>query len=337
MVKRTDLIRIFSEGVSKNRVENLGFYSNSVRISLQETLAQKLGDLAGLPEYSLFLTNSGSESTENALKLASFHTERKGIIVFRGRVHGRTSLAVEATDSTKIAAPVNITGNIIRLPLNDPATLEHTINESVAAIMVEGIQGLGGVQIPSREFLIKSRQLCDQYGAVLILDEIQSGYGRSGKFFAYQHNEIKPDIISVAKGMGNGFPIGGILIAPQFEVKEGILGTTFGGNHLACTAGIAVLDVIKEENLVENAKMVGTYFVEKLQEMDVLKEVRGSGLMIGIDLKEDIKSVRNKLLFKYRIFTGSSSNPHTLRILPPLNVTTNEVDYFIHSLKRVLS
>ncbi|MBC6400076.1 MAG: aminotransferase class III-fold pyridoxal phosphate-dependent enzyme [Ekhidna sp.] len=320
----------------RDQVEKLGFYSNSVRIPLQEMLAQKLGDLAGLPEYSLFLTNSGAESTENALKLASFHTKRKKVIVFEKGFHGRTSLAVEATDSTKIAAPVNITGNIIRLPLNDLEILEDTMNDLIAAIMVEGIQGVGGIHIPSQEFLTKVRQLCDRYGAVLILDEIQSGYGRSGKFFAHQHNDVKPDIISMAKGMGNGFPIGGILIAPQFEVKAGLLGTTFGGNHLACAAGNAVLDVIKEESLIENAKMVGTYFIEKLREMDVLKEVRGRGLMIGIDLKENIKPLRSKLLLKHHIFTGSSSNPHTLRILPPLNITTDQVDYFIHSLKKVI-
>lgn len=319
-----------------NQVEQLGFYSNSVQMPVQEELAEKLGSLSGLPEYSLFLTNSGAESTENALKLASFHRGRKKVIVFEKGFHGRTSLAVEATDNTKIVAPVNVTGNFIRLPLNDLEALEQAMDDSIAAIMMEGIQGIGGIHLPSEEFLKKARQLCDAHGAVLILDEIQSGYGRSGKFFAYQHHQVLPDIISMAKGMGNGFPIGGILISPAFESKAGLLGTTFGGNHLACAAGIAVLDVIKEENLVENASEMGAYLKGQLVGLPGITAVRGSGLMIGVDLEQEIKSVRSSLLFDHRIFTGSSSNPKTLRLLPPLSITAKEVDLFIDSFKRVL-
>jgi len=320
----------------QKQVENLGFYSNSVQMPIQEELAEKLGALSGLPDYALFLTNSGAESTENALKLASFHTNRKKVIVFEKGFHGRTSLAVEATDSTKIVAPVNITGNMIRLPLNDVEALENAMDDTVAAIMMEGIQGIGGIYLPTEAFLLKARQLCDTYGAALILDEIQSGYGRSGKFFAYQHCNVKPDIISMAKGMGNGFPIGGILIAPHFEASAGLLGTTFGGNHLACAAGIAVLDVLKEEDLMENARTVGGYLMEQLQGIDALKEVRGRGLMVGIDMAEEIKPLRSKLLFEHHIFTGSSSNPNTLRILPPLSITKDQVDHFIHSFKQAL-
>jgi len=320
----------------KHQVEKLGFYSNSIKMPVQEELAEKLGEMAGLQDYSLFLTNSGAESTENALKLASFHTGRKKVIVFEKGFHGRTSLAVEATDNSKILAPINVTGNIVRLSLNDLEALENAVDDSIAAIMVEGIQGIGGIHIPSQAFLMKARKLCDEFGVVLILDEIQSGYGRSGRFFAYQHTQVKPDIISMAKGMGNGFPIGGILIAPMFDAKAGLLGTTFGGNPLACAAGIAVLDVIRNEKLIENAEDVGTYFIEKLKEIDGLKEIRGRGLMIGIDLHEEVKPIRSKLLFEHNIFTGSSSSPHTLRILPPLTITKEQVDHFLHSFKNVL-
>ncbi len=320
----------------QDQVAKLGFYSNSVQMPIQDELATKLGELSGLPDYSLFLTNSGAESNENALKLASFHTNRKKIIVFEKGFHGRTSLAVEATDNQKIVAPVNVTGNMIRLPLNDLDALEKAMDDSVAAIMVEGIQGIAGIYEPSGEFLSKARQLCDQFGAVLILDEIQSGYGRTGKFFAYQHHDIRPDIISMAKGMGNGFPIGGILISPNFEAKAGLLGTTFGGNHLACAAGIAVLDVLKNEKLIENSAQTGDYLIQKLKEIPQILEVRGRGLMIGIDLEGDIKPVRSKLLFEHQIFTGSASNPNTLRILPPLSLSNTQSDQFIAALKIVL-
>ena len=321
----------------QEQVAQLGFYSNSVQMPIQEELAQKLGELSGLPDYTLFLTNSGAESTENALKLASFHTGRKKVIVFEKGFHGRTSLAVEATDNVNIVAPINVTGNIIRLPLNDLQALEAVMDETIAAVMVEGIQGIGGIHLPNKAFLAKARQLCDHHGAVLILDEIQSGYGRSGAFFAYQHTSVQPDIISMAKGMGNGFPIGGILIAPKFQASAGLLGTTFGGNHLACAAGVAVLDAIKEENLIENAKQVGAYLIDKLREIEQLMEVRGKGLMVGFDLQEEVKPLRSKLLFEHRIFTGSSANPRTLRVLPPLSVSKDEIDQFVHALKDTLS
>ncbi len=321
----------------QNQVEKLGFYSNSVQMPIQEELAQKLGELSGLPDYSLFLCNSGAEATENALKLASFHTGRKKVIVFEKGFHGRTSLAVEATDSQKIQAPINRTGNFIRLPLNDQEALKLVMDDSIGAVMVEGVQGIGGIHEPTKDFLKQIRALCSQFGAVMIMDEIQSGYGRSGKFFAYQHHGIKPDIISVAKGMGNGFPIGGILISPDFEAKPGLLGTTFGGNHLACAAGIAVLDVLKNENLIENANAVGQYLMDQLNDIEQIKEVRGSGLMIGIDLDTEIKPIRSKLLFDHKIFTGSASNPNTLRILPPLSLTKDQADEFVAALKIVLS
>lgn len=320
----------------KAQVAKLGFYSNSVKMPIQEELAEKLGKLSDCMDYSLFLTNSGAESTENALKLASFHTQRKKVIVFDKAFHGRTSLAVEATDNAKIAAPINTTGNMIRIPLNDILALESAMDDSIAAVMMEGIQGIGGIYTPTSEFLQRARELCDEHGAVLILDEIQSGYGRSGKFFAFQHTGVTPDIISIAKGMGNGFPIGGILIAPKFKASAGLLGTTFGGNHLACAAGIAVMDVIKEENLINNAREVGQYLKKKLKELDHIVDVRGCGLMIGIDLKEEIKSIRSKLLFEHHIFTGSSSNPNTLRILPPLSISKSEIDQFVYALKEVL-
>ncbi|MEM6643345.1 MAG: aminotransferase class III-fold pyridoxal phosphate-dependent enzyme [Bacteroidota bacterium] len=320
----------------QDQVASLGFYSNAVQMSIQETLAEKLGQLSGLDEYALFLTNSGAESTENALKLASFHTGRKKVIVFEKGFHGRTSLAVEATDSSKIVAPINRSGNFIRLPLNDLDALKENMNDQIAAIMVEGIQGVGGIHLPGADFLAEARQLCDKFGAALILDEIQSGYGRSGRFFAHQWHKIKPDIISMAKGMGNGFPIGGILIAPHFEAKAGLLGTTFGGNHLACAAGIAVLDVIKEENLVENAARVGRYLLDSLSKIEGLCEVRGSGLMIGADLPTAAKEVRSQLLFEYHIFTGSSSNPNTIRLLPPLTLSKFQADQFIHALEAVM-
>lgn len=321
----------------QDQIEKLGFYSNSVQMPIQEELAQKLGELSGLPDYSLFLCNSGAEATENALKIASFQTGRKKVIVFNNGFHGRTSLAVEATDSHKIQAPINHTGNFIRLPLNDQEALKLVMDDSIAAVMVEGIQGIGGIHEPTKDFLKQIRALCSQFGAVMIMDEIQSGYGRSGKFFAYQHYGIKPDIISVAKGMGNGFPIGGILISPDFEAKPGLLGTTFGGNHLACAAGIAVLDVLKNENLVENANTVGQYLMDQLNDIEQINDVRGRGLMIGIDLDSEIKPIRSKLLFDHKIFTGSASNPNTLRILPPLSLTKDHADEFIAALKIVLS
>ena len=315
------------------RLQQLGFYSNSVKIPQQFELAQKLGELSGYNDYSLFLCNSGAEANENALKLASFKNGGKKIISFQKSFHGRTSLAVAATDDNSIRAEVNQNENVVFLPWNDPAALAEAFSDEVCAVIIEGIQGVGGVQIPDAGFLKLLRTLCDKYGASLILDEVQSGYGRSGQFFAHQHANIKPDLITVAKGMGNGFPIAGVLISPAFEAKHGLLGTTFGGNYLACAAGIAVLEIIKEENLVENARNTGSYFIEQLMQIKEAKEVRGIGLMIGIELHEPCAGLRNDLLKNHRIFTGSSSNRNTLRILPPLTISKANVDYFMEAFQ----
>jgi acetylornithine aminotransferase len=322
--------------VITKQLGQLGFYSNSVQMPIQDELAQKLGQLSGYGEHSLFLCNSGAEANENALKLASFHTNRKKVIVFDKGFHGRTSLAVEATDNASIQAPINHTGNFIRLPLNDHESFKKEMNDTVAAVLIEGIQGISGVYEPTAEFLTLLRTECDTHGAVLILDEIQSGYGRSGKFFAHQYAGIEADIISMAKGMGNGFPIGGILIHPKFTAKSGMLGTTFGGSHLACAAGIAVLDVLSQEKLMDNAHAVGQYLIDEVKALSGVEEVRGKGLMIGIDLKVDAKDVRSKLLFEHQIFTGSASNPKTLRILPPLCLTKAEAKLFIETLAKTL-
>ena len=312
-----------------DQLNKIGFYSNSVKIKQQETLAQKLGSLSGYGAYHLFLCNSGAEANENALKLASFQTGRKKIIAFNKSFHGRTSLAVAATDDTKIIAPVNETGNILFLPFNDEQAFEKGINEEVGAVIIEGIQGVGGVNIPTVKFLKKIKTLCEKNGALLILDEIQSGYGRSGKFFAHQHANIIPDIITTAKGMGNGFPIAGVLINPVIGAKMGMLGTTFGGAYLACAAGIAVLDIIEKENLIENAEIVGNYLMQELKRIDRIKEVRGQGLMIGIQLEMPCAEIRNDLLYTHKIFTGSASEKNTLRILPALNITKAEIDIFL--------
>ena len=311
----------------------IGFYSNSVKIKMQEELAEKLGKLSGYTDYELFLCNSGAEANENALKLASFHTGKKKIIAFGKSFHGRTSLAVASTDDAKILAPVNETENVLFLPLNDEVSFEKTMNAEVCAVIVEGIQGVGGVNIPSNSFLKKLKALCEKFGALLILDEIQSGYGRSGKFFAHQYSEIKPDIISVAKGMGNGFPVAGVLIHSDIKAKLGMLGTTFGGNYLACAAGIAVLDAIKEESLIENAFEMGNYLMNELKSVEGIKDVRGLGLMIGIELEFPCSEIRNELLFEHKIFTGSSSDKNTLRILPSLTIKKEELDEFLNAFK----
>lgn len=313
------------------QLHKLGFYSNSVKIPQQNVLAEKLGELSGYNDYSLFLCNSGAEANENALKLASFQNGRKKILAFQKSFHGRTSLAVAATNDTSIQARVNENSDIVFLPWNDEAALRNAFNDDICAVIIEGIQGVGGVNIPNASFLKLLRTLCDKHGASLILDEVQSGYGRSGYFFAHQYAGIKADIISVAKGMGNGFPIGGILISPAYKAKHGLLGTTFGGNYLACAAGIAVLDVIKNENLIENAKELGDYLVEQLQSISGIKEIRGMGLMVGIELNQPCAAVRNELLNKHEIFTGTSSNKNTLRILPPLVVTKAEIDQFLEA------
>lgn len=318
------------------QLNNIGFYSNSVQIKVQQELADKLGELSGYDDYQLFLCSSGAEANENALKLASFHNGRKKIISFSKGFHGRTSLAVAATDNASIWAPVNLTDNVEILPFNDETALENEMSEEVCAVIIEGIQGVGGVQIPTESFLKKIKSLCKKYGALMILDEVQSGYGRSGKFFAHQYADIKPDIISMAKGMGNGFPVGGILIAPEIKPKHGMLGTTFGGSHLACAAAIAVLDVIKNENLIENAQQMGNYLVQELNGIKGVNEVRGLGLMVGIELEENSAPLRNKLLSEHKMFTGSSSDKNTLRILPALNITKVELDRFVAAFKNCL-
>ena len=320
----------------KNQAENLVFYSNSVINSLQQKMADKLGQLSGYDDYQLFLVNSGAEANENALKLASFHTGKKRILSFKKAFHGRTSLAVEATDNPKIVAPVNESGNITFVPFNDiDAVRAEVAKGDVCAVIIEGIQGVGGVQIPADSFLQDLRALCDETGVVLILDEIQSGYGRSGKFFAHQYAGIRPDIITMAKGIGNGFPLSGILISPKFEPVYGMLGTTFGGNHLACAAGTAVLEIFEQENLVENAREVGEYLMAQLKEIPQIKEVRGRGLMIGMEFEEPVKELRKKLLFEQKVFTGASGT-NVIRLLPPLVITKADAEEFIARLKRVL-
>ena len=320
-----------------DQLSRIGFYSNSVQNPLQEELALKLGELSGYPDYTLFLCNSGAEANENALKLASFHTGKGRIISFEKSFHGRTSAAVAVTDNPKIISPLNDTVVRTMLPLNDVAQLESALKlGDVAAVIVEGIQGIGGCRVPEPAFMKVAAQLCEKYGVVLILDEIQSGYGRSGKFFAHQYADIKPDIISVAKGMGNGFPIGGILISPKLKPWFGMLGTTFGGNYLACAAGISVLDIMKAEKLVDNALEVGNYLFSKLAQIPQIKELRGKGLMIGVEFDFPVAPIRKQLLFEEKIFTGVSGT-NTIRILPPLTLTKNQVDLFVDSLVKVLN
>ncbi|WP_346862168.1 aspartate aminotransferase family protein [uncultured Draconibacterium sp.] len=319
-----------------DQLSQIGFYSNSVQNPLQHELAEKLGKVSGCEDYQLFLCNSGAEANENAIKLASFITGKKKIISYKKGFHGRTSAAVSITDNPKIIAPVNETSNAVILPFNDiDATEEALKNGDVAAVIVEGIQGIGGIHVPDEGFLLALKKLCEKYVAALILDEIQSGYGRSGKFFAYQYSDVKPDIITMAKGMGNGFPIGGVLIQPEIEPWFGMLGTTFGGNHLACAAAIAVLDVIKQEKLVENAQKVGSYLMEKLAAMNGDFEIRGKGLMIGMEFKSPIKEIRQKLLNEYGIFTGVSGL-NIIRLLPPLSLSIEQADEFLDAFADVL-
>ncbi len=318
------------------QLESIGFYSNSVQIPQQKELAEKLGKLSGLNDYQLFLCNSGAEANENAIKLASFITGRKKIISFKKGFHGRTSAAVAATDNPKIIAPVNETENAVILPFNDIEQVEQQLKtEEIAAIIVEGIQGIGGIHIPEPAFLEQLEKLCKQYGTKLILDEIQSGYGRSGKFFAFQYTNVKPDIVTTAKGMGNGFPIGAVLIAPDLEPWYGMLGTTFGGNYLACAAGIAVLEIMEKEKLVENSEKVGSYLLEKLSQIKEIKEVRGKGLMIGMEFNEPIKPIRTALLKEDHIFTGVSGT-NTIRLLPPLTLNMKQAEEFIIKFEGVL-
>lgn len=319
----------------QNQVAKIGFYSNSVQNSLQGELAWKLGEQCGYPDYSLFLCNSGAEANENALKLASFHTGKRRIIAFKEAFHGRTSGAVAVTDNPAIQSPFNHGHEVVFVPLNDIDAVTNEIEKGdVAAILIEGIQGVAGIYVPDSLFLQQLATVCRAHGVVLILDEIQSGYGRTGQFFAHQQSGIKPDLITTAKGMGNGFPIGGILISPLFEAKKGMLGTTFGGNHLACVAAIAVLDVMKKESLVENAARMGSYLTKKLGEVNGIKEVRGRGLMLGIEFLPEYATVRNQLLFKSHIFTGGAKN-NVMRLLPPLSISESEIDLLIGELKKL--
>lgn len=321
----------------KRQAEKLVFYSNSVQNSLQVKLAEKLGRLSGYDDYQLFLVNSGAEANENAMKLASFHTGKARVISFSKAFHGRTSLAVEATDNPKIVAPINANGRITFVPFGDIAAVEAELAKGdVAAVIIEGIQGVGGVNIPSVEFWKALRAACDKYDVVMIADEIQSGYGRSGKFFAHQHSGVRPDMITVAKGIANGFPMSGVLISPKFKPVYGMLGTTFGGNHLACAAAIAVLDIFEQENLVENARRVGEHLLEKLREIPGIKEVRGQGLMIGLEFDYPVKDLRRKLLFEQKVFTGASGT-NVIRLLPPLVLTEALADEFVERLKKAMA
>lgn len=322
------------------QLNTLGFYSNSVINRLQEQLAERLGKACGYDNYQLFLVNSGAEANENALKLASFHTGRKRILAASKAFHGRTSLAVEATDNPKIVAPVNANGHVQFLPLNDLEAFQSELAKGdVAAVIVECIQGVGGIRLATSEFMQGLRKACSENGTVLICDEIQCGYGRSGKFFAHQHTGVRPDIITCAKGIGNGFPMGAVLISPQFKAVFGQLGTTFGGNHLACAAALAVLDVIEEEHLVENAASVGSYLLAQLKtlaaETPSIVDVRGEGLMIGIEFSDSIKTLRTRLVKEEHVFTGAAST-NILRLLPPLSLTKAEADDFLSRLKQVL-
>ena len=326
----------YVENISK-QVATLGFYSNSVVNTLQQRVAEKLGRISGYEDYNLFFINSGAEANENALKLSSFKNGKTRVIAFKKAFHGRTSLAVEVTDNPKIIAPINANNHTTYLQLGDIDGVRAEIAKGdVTAVIIEGIQGVGGIQVPTTEFLQQLQQLCNETGTTLILDEIQSGCGRSGKFFAHQWAGIKPDIITQAKGIGNGFPIGVVLISPKFQAVYGELGTTFGGNHLACVAAEAVLDVIDEENLLDNVNKVGEYLINELSQIEGIKEVRGRGLMIGIEFDEPIKEIRRRLLFDEHVFTGVSGT-NVIRLLPPLSLTMDEAKEFITRFKRVLA
>lgn len=315
----------------REQLSKISFYSNSVKMPLQHELAEKLVAVSGKKDYQLFLCNSGAEANENALKLSSFHNSRKKVVAFSKSFHGRTSLAVAATDNRSIVAPVNESTNIIFLPFNDEQALEEAFKNyggEISSVIVEGIQGVGGIRVAEVSFLQKIRSLCDEYDSVFIADSVQCGYGRSGKFFSHDYAEVNADIYSMAKGMGNGFPVGGILISPKIKARHGMLGTTFGGNHLACAAAIAVLDVIEKDNLVEQARQRGTYLMNRLKSVNGLENVRGKGLMIGFDVPEQLEDLRKNLLYKHFIFTGEAK-PNVVRLLPSLAITRKQVDEFI--------
>ena len=323
----------------KQQLDKISFYSNSIKIPLQQELADKLGKLSGKEDYALFLCNSGAEANENALKLASFHTGRKKIIAFKKAFHGRTSLAVAATDNPSIIAPVNETNNIIFLPFNDEEALKTCFAQQgneIAAVIIEGIQGVGGINVATSSFLKSIRTLCDQHGAIYIADSVQCGYGRSGYFFSHDHAGVAADIYTMAKGMGNGFPIGGIIISPKIPAKHFMLGTTFGGNHLACAAAIAVLEVMENENLMDNAKQIGNHLIEELKQIPEISNVRGMGLMIGFDVPEELKLLKSELLHQCKIFTGEAK-PNVIRLLPSLALTMEDAEIFLASLKKAIA
>jgi acetylornithine/N-succinyldiaminopimelate aminotransferase len=319
----------------EDQLNKIAFYSNSIKIPLQQELAEKLGKISGKENYQLFLCNSGAEANENALKLASFHNGRKKVIAFTKAFHGRTSLTVAATDNSNIVAPVNETDNVIFLPFNDENALKEYFKKygkEVSSVIIEGIQGVGGINVATESFLQKIRSLCDEYNSVFIADSVQCGYGRSGKFFSQDHAGVNADIYTMAKGMGNGFPVGGIIIAPHIKPKHFMLGTTFGGNHLACAAALAVLEVIESENLIENANRVGDYIMNDLRSIPELQNVRGRGLMIGFDVPEELKDLKKNLLWKHHIFTGEAK-PNVIRLLPSLALTIEDADHFLKSTK----
>lgn len=321
-----------------DQLNKVGFYSNSVKIPLQVELAEKLGKVSGKTDYQLFMCNSGAEANENALKMASFYNGRKKIIAFKGAFHGRTSLAVAATDNPKIIAPVNETDNVVFLPFNDEAALKQAFagfGDEISSVIIEGIQGVGGIREASVSFLQLIRSLCDQYNAVYIADSVQCGYGRTGHFYSHDYAGVNADVYTMAKGMGNGFPVAGISIAPKFKPWHYMLGTTFGGNHLACAAALAVLEIMEQDNLMKNAEEVGSYLIAELKKIEGIREVRGRGLMIGIDLPEELSQVKKNLLFKHHIFTGEAK-PNVIRLLPALNLTKEHADHFLENFKTAL-
>lgn len=321
-----------------DQLSKVGFYSNSIKIPLQVELAEKLGKLSGKTDYQLFLCNSGAEANENALKMASFYNGRKKVIAFKGAFHGRTSLAVAATDNPKIVAPVNETENIVFLPFNDEAALKQAFADfggEISSVIIEGIQGVGGIREASVSFLQLIRALCDEHNAVYIADSVQCGYGRTGHFYSHDYAGVSADVYTMAKGMGNGFPVAGISIAPKFKPWHYMLGTTFGGNHLACAAGLAVLEVMEQDNLMQNAAEIGEYLITELKKIEEIREVRGRGLMIGIDLPEELSQVKKNLLFKQHIFTGEAK-PNVIRLLPALNLNKEQADHFLENFKIAL-
>jgi acetylornithine/N-succinyldiaminopimelate aminotransferase len=321
-----------------DQLNKVGFYSNSVKIPLQVELAGKLGKVSGKADYQLFLCNSGAEANENALKLASFYNGRKKIIAFKGAFHGRTSLAVSATDNPKIIAPVNETDNVVFLPFNDEQALKDafaTFGKEISSVIIEGIQGVGGIREASVSFLQLIRALCDEYNAVYIADSVQCGYGRTGTFYSHDYSGVSADVYTMAKGMGNGFPVAGISIAPKFKPWHYMLGTTFGGNHLACAAALAVLEIMEQDNLMKNAADIGDYLIKELKMITEIREVRGRGLMIGIDLPEELSQVKKNLLFKQHIFTGEAK-PNVIRLLPALNLKKEQADHFLENFKIAL-